>query len=338
MEKHKFDRHGVIRAAGAMALAGLVAACGGGPPAPVILKGADSGIAGQAAFAPNPALPARTEDRRIVVWQGQSLGGIARAHHVSERAIIAANHLAPPYKLAAGQHLLIPGAAQAPGQQKLAAGSPAGPIAPGHPPPEIIPLDGPAPARSMPAATAQPPQNTAGLTPQSEAVPAQRAPPGPSAAQEARAESASAAPGAAAALPRGSHFPWPVRGRVLAGYGATAGGSRNDGINIAAPRGTPVTAVDGGTVAYAGNELRGYGNLVLIKHSNGWITAYAHCEELLVKRGDTVSPGQAIARVGATGGVSEPQLHFELRRGKHAVDPREFLAPAPSAAKTARQG
>ena len=82
---------------------------------------------------------------------------------------------------------------------------------------------------------------------------------------------------------------------------------------------------------HAGNELRGYGNLVLIKHSNGLISAYAHCEELLVKRGDSVNRGQVIARVGATGGVSEPQLHFELRRGKKPVDPREFLAPAPSA-------
>ncbi len=96
-------------------------------------------------------------------------------------------------------------------------------------------------------------------------------------------------------------------------------------------------AVDGGIVAYAGNELRGYGNLVLVKHSSGWISAYAHCEELLVKRGDKVSRGQTIAKVGATGGVNEPQLHFELRRGKRAVDPREFLAPAPSAGAQERR-
>jgi murein DD-endopeptidase MepM/ murein hydrolase activator NlpD len=92
-----------------------------------------------------------------------------------------------------------------------------------------------------------------------------------------------------------------------------------------------VTAVDTGVVAYAGNELRGYGNLVLVKHPSGWITAYAHCDELLVKRGDAVHRGQVIAKVGTTGGVGEPQLHFELRRGKRPVDPKEFLAPAPSA-------
>ena len=90
-------------------------------------------------------------------------------------------------------------------------------------------------------------------------------------------------------------------------------------------------AADGGVVAYTGNELRGYGNLILVKHPNGWISAYAHCDQILVKRGDKVARGQTIARVGSTGNVSEPQLHFELRRGNHAVDPREFLAPLPTA-------
>jgi murein DD-endopeptidase MepM/ murein hydrolase activator NlpD len=92
-----------------------------------------------------------------------------------------------------------------------------------------------------------------------------------------------------------------------------------------------VEAADGGVVAYTGNELRGYGNLILVKHTNGWISAYAHCDQILVKRGDKVARGQTIAHVGSTGNVSEPQLHFELRRGNHAVDPREFLAPLPTA-------
>ena len=93
-------------------------------------------------------------------------------------------------------------------------------------------------------------------------------------------------------------------------------------------------AVDAGIVAYTGNELRGYGNLVLVKHTNGWISAYAHCDAILVKRGEKVGRGQVIARVGSTGNVSEPQLHFELRRGQHAVDPREFMPPLPTAATT----
>jgi murein DD-endopeptidase MepM/ murein hydrolase activator NlpD len=127
-------------------------------------------------------------------------------------------------------------------------------------------------------------------------------------------------------------FPWPVRGRILANYGSSsAEGGRNDGINIAAPLGTPVRAVDAGVVAYAGNELKGFGNLVLIKHANGWISAYAHLDSLDVKVGEKIAAGQVFAHVGTSGGVGEPQLHFELRRGKKPVDPREFLAPAPSA-------
>src|SRR5207244_4973649 len=125
-------------------------------------------------------------------------------------------------------------------------------------------------------------------------------------------------------------FLWPVRGHVLATYGSRSDGTHNDGINIAAPRGAAVQAADAGVVAYTGNELRGYGNLVLVKHASGWISAYAHSDSILVKRGDPVSRGQAIAKVGTTGGVSEPQLHFELRRGKQPVDPRWLLAPAPS--------
>ena len=129
-------------------------------------------------------------------------------------------------------------------------------------------------------------------------------------------------------------FLWPVRGHVIAAYGTGEGGAHNDGINIAAPQGTPVVAADAGTVAYAGNELRGYGNLVLIKHADGWMTAYAHNSALLVKRGEKVARGQTIARVGATGAVGEPQLHFEIRHGTKALDPAEYLPmPAATAAK-----
>ena len=126
-------------------------------------------------------------------------------------------------------------------------------------------------------------------------------------------------------------FLWPVRGRVLEGFGTGQDGTHNDGINIAASRGAAIEATDGGVVAYSGNELRGYGNLILVKHPNGWISAYAHCDLVLVRTGQKVVRGQVIARVGATGNVSEPQLHFELRRGKKPVDPREYLPPLSTA-------
>jgi len=120
-------------------------------------------------------------------------------------------------------------------------------------------------------------------------------------------------------------FAWPVEGRIISDFGAKGGGRFNDGINIAAASGSPVRASQAGVVAYAGNELRGFGNMLLIKHSGGWVTAYAHNQELLVRRGEKVRRGQVIARAGATGGVDQPQLHFEIRKGKVAVDPLQQL-------------
>lgn len=121
-------------------------------------------------------------------------------------------------------------------------------------------------------------------------------------------------------------FRWPVRGRVISEFGAKPNGEKNDGINLAVPEGTSIKAADEGEVIYVGNEIKGYGNLVLIAHPNGYTSAYAHASEILVKRGDKVSRGHIIARAGATGGVSGPQLHFELRRGRTPVDPKPHLA------------
>src|SRR5204863_68319 len=120
-------------------------------------------------------------------------------------------------------------------------------------------------------------------------------------------------------------FRWPANGRVIAGYGPTTNGQQNDGINISVPENTPVKAAEDGIVAYAGSELKGYGNLVLVRHPNGYVTAYAHAKELLVKRGDQVKRGQVIARSGQTGNVNTPQLHFEIRKGSSPLDPTRFL-------------
>ena len=119
---------------------------------------------------------------------------------------------------------------------------------------------------------------------------------------------------------------WPVKGKIISEYGAKPNGLKNEGINIAVPEGTGVRAAESGVVAYAGNELKGYGNLVLIRHEGGWVTAYAHAKELFVKRGDTVKRGDVIAKAGQTGSVSSPQLHFEVRKGATAMDPLKFLA------------
>ena len=119
-------------------------------------------------------------------------------------------------------------------------------------------------------------------------------------------------------------FAWPVTGKVISGFGATAGGERNDGINIAATRNSPIRASASGTVSYA-DSLSGYGELVLIKHSNGYVTAYAHADRLLVARGDFVTKGQVIGYAGQTGNVTSPQLHFEIRNGTTPVDPQRYL-------------
>jgi murein DD-endopeptidase MepM/ murein hydrolase activator NlpD len=117
-------------------------------------------------------------------------------------------------------------------------------------------------------------------------------------------------------------FLMPVKGSIISGFGPKPGGQHNDGLNIAASKGTAVIAADNGVVAYAGNELRGFGNLLLIRHADGWVTAYAHLDHIDVERGAEVKRGQKIGGVGQSGGVPSPQLHFEVRKGSQAVDPK----------------
>jgi murein DD-endopeptidase MepM/ murein hydrolase activator NlpD len=118
---------------------------------------------------------------------------------------------------------------------------------------------------------------------------------------------------------------WPVEGKIITQFGLQPNKVKNDGINIAAPAGTAVKAAADGTVIYSGNGLGGYGNLVLIKHKNGLFTAYAHQESISVKNGTLVKRGQVIGKVGKTGNVKSPQLHFAVRQGKKPVDPMLFL-------------
>jgi len=271
--------------------------------------------------------------RTITIQRGQTLSEIAHTYHVPMRAIAEANGLSPPYRIQVGRTLVVPGA----GAPPLAAGPP---LVATLPPVQQAEVPQPATRSALPAMAAP---NSPSVAPEPIAPPAalHAAEPPPGALSQPAVsvappprevpespDSSSAAPPPAAGS---GAFLWPVRGNILATYGTKTDGTHNDGINIAAPRGTAVQAVDAGIVAYTGNELRGYGNLVLVKHANGWISAYAHCDAILVKRGEKVERGQVIARVGSTGNVSEPQLHFELRRGQHAVDPREFMPSLPTA-------
>lgn len=231
-----------------------------------------------------------------VVNHGDTLMGIARRNHISAAELARANGLAPGAKLRIGMKLNVPvkDSAAAPIAQPAVA--------------QAAPLSV-APATKV-ATVAADPHQKARLA-QATAV-----------EEAAAAETPVKAAEATGALPT---FRWPVRGKVITSYGAKTNGKANDGINLAVPEGTPVKAAEDGVVAYSGNELKGYGNLVLIRHSNGYVTAYAHASELLVKRGDTIKRGQVIAKSGQSGEVASPQLHFEIRKGSTPVDPLQFL-------------
>jgi murein DD-endopeptidase MepM/ murein hydrolase activator NlpD len=234
------------------------------------------------------------------VNHGDTLLSIARQNHVPVGELAKANGLEPSAKLKLGMKLNIPGA-------KTAGMAPAAP-------PAVVASAQPAaaptpPVTRMAAVTPAGPQQTARLAqanPAPDSTPVEAPKP---------AETTGALP----------TFRWPVRGKVITAYGAKANGKANDGINLAVPEGTPVKAAEDGVVAYSGNELKGYGNLVLVRHSNGYVTAYAHASELLVKRGDTIKRGQVIAKSGQSGEVGSPQLHFEIRKGSTPVDPLQFL-------------
>ena len=122
------------------------------------------------------------------------------------------------------------------------------------------------------------------------------------------------------------NFIWPLKGKVLLKYGSNTPGFFNDGINIGSKSGDEVVASNDGEIVYSGNEIPGYGNLVLIKHSKNWITAYAHLKKIYKKKGTIVEKGESIGSVGNSGNVKSPQLHFEIRRGKDAVDPLNYLS------------
>ncbi len=320
---------------GAFLFACLLAACAprGDGPAPVVSNE-----------------PADRGPASVTVQRGQTLSGIAHTYHVPMRDVAEANGLSPPYRIQPGRTLIIPGASQprVPGAPtSVAALPPTSPQGVAPPaariePPIVAPLARPPVVSApLPPPTSAPSQAGEAAAPVASAEPAPPASPAPPApAPPAVAPEPSASGSAAPVGPRsGTAFLWPVRGRVVAAYGSKTDGTHNDGINIAAPKGAAVQAADAGVVAYTGNELRGYGNLILIKHPNGWISAYAHCDLILVKRGEKVARGQVIARVGATGNVGEPQLHFELRRGNRPVDPGEFLTPLPTAnTKDSRSG
>lgn len=261
------------------------------------------------------------------VTPGQTLLSISRTYGVPSQAIMQANNLTDANQIRIGQVLRIPGGA--PANTQLAS----------------LPTTLNDAAAKMPEARPTPPpastltQAPAAATPAAGTPAAPGTPAGgmqvaslPDLAAGAGKTATDAAPAEAEAAPTeedtGSGFRWPARGRIISGFGRKSNGEQNDGINIALPEGAPVKAAEAGVVIYAGNELTGFGNLILIRHDNGWVTAYAHNKDVLVTRNEQIKRGQVIGHAGTTGNVSQPQLHFELRKGSQPVDPLPHLSGA----------
>lgn len=268
----------------------------------------------------------RRHPSHVVVARGETLYMISRRYDVPLRSIIDANHLEPPYRLDAGVALTLP-------QQRFHIAQTGDTLysisrAYGVEVSTLVRLNHLSPPYKIRVGQAlelpppiEKPERIATTTTAARQKNAERAPLEPPPPPKPSIEEK-----VVAAAPNGDRiFLWPIKGRILASYGTQANGIHNDGINIAARRGEPVRAAASGVVAYAGNELRGYGNLVLIKHAHGYMTAYAHNAKLLVRRGERVRRGQEIATVGETGAVRTPQLHFEIRRGTRALDPMRYL-------------
>lgn len=248
----------------------------------------------QTAAAPQPytrpkAAPAAAGGSYTVV-SGDTVSAIARRHGVSSKALMAQNSL-PNANLRVGQRLAIPA-----GGTAVIAGAPK----------PVKPTQVALAPRENSRATAN---IVTGSTPSAGVDPI------------ITGSTKTASPEASGI----SNLRWPVRGRVLHGFGAVVDGKRNDGIDIAVPEGTSVKAAENGVVLYAGNELADFGNLVLVKHEGGLVTAYAHNASLQVKRGQSVARGQTIARAGRTGGASTSKVHFEVRKNSTPVNPMTYL-------------
>jgi len=255
-----------------------------------------------------------------IVERGDTLSSISRAYGVSRDDIAESNNITAPNTLQPGQRIAIPFVGPRPRTAGGYTQNPVSAVAIAEPS-----RSGPDPriagARFYALGRPRPKPDFDGQG-------------GPEHIEPAKERTASANLDAAynerppvKAEPKSSgKFIWPVRGKVISAFGRRGSGWHNDGINIAAEPGTAVKAAEEGVVVYAGNELASYGNLLLLRHASGYVTAYAHNKKLLVDKGAQVSQGQAIAVVGSTGDVDRPQLHFEIRKGDRAVDPTRFLS------------
>jgi murein DD-endopeptidase MepM/ murein hydrolase activator NlpD len=276
-------------------------------PSPAVLGSlpTNNSVPAMAAATPVPANSQGGTFKHTIAG-GESLYTIARRYEVTTQSIVQANNLGSPDKIVVGQSIIIPGradllATKAPVTQVAAATPAAMPV----PAQQTLPTTAPA-AQAANVTTI----TTLPTTPQ------------PAAAPAAAPTEVAAAPAAEPVMSGNDKFRWPVSGRVLVDFAS----SKGTGINIEAAAGTPIKAAENGTVIYVGSGVEGYGNLILIRHPNGYVSAYAHLGSMSVAKGANVNRGDTIGAAGQTGSVSKPQLHFELRKGATPVDPVPLLA------------
>jgi len=275
---------------------------------------------------------------RHLVMPGDTVRSIARRYGLDWREIVRLNRLEPPYTIYVGQVLrLVPEVPSGGRIHRVGRGETLSHIAlrygisiqallaanPGIEPGRL----------QVGQAVLVPPAPSAGSSRLAVVSPSPRPEAGPAASHPAPEERAARERARQAALATppplsGQGFAWPVQGQVIARFGRRADGWKNDGINIAAPAGAPVHAAENGIVVYAGEDIPAFGRMVILRHADGWLTTYAHNAELLVQVGDVVRRGQTIAKVGRTGSVDRPQLHFQLRQGRKPVDPLAHLPRA----------
>ena len=284
-------------------------------------KGASQGKARPQAAEQMEVVPAKVRPASVNVGKGDTLFGISEKYQIALKPLIAVNNLKPPYALNAGQTLKLP----PPLHYRVRAGDTVMAIARRYALDfrSLALINGIQPPYALRANELLIlPSLVRGADGTWKSAAASRK---PATGGRKVATRANPRPTQIRAPAQSSTFVWPLEGPVVSRFGAKPGGTRNDGINIAAPAGTAVRAAGSGTVVYAGAELKSFGNLILIRHSNGWVSAYAHNRKLLVKEGAKVKTGDTIAEVGVTGSVSTPQLHFETRRGRDPVNPLQHL-------------
>ncbi len=292
---------------------------------------AGSAVAPTAVTMPAPATPAPLVANTdwtgsYTVKPGDSLYAVARQNKVSLADLQRNNSIADPTKVRPGTVIRVPASsatqiASVGPSAPMAADAPrAAPIAAAPTPPPT----GPTAIAAPKIINAQPAGNSATPVAASEpaVAPIQVAATSPAAVSPAPEKPLDRASAPATA---GAKFRWPVKGQVIGTYGKRPDGTPSDGIAISVATGTDVGAAQDGTIAYAGSDLKGYGNLILVRHDGGWVTAYAHVSEILVKRGDAVKRGQVIAKSGQTGGIDKPMVHFELRKDSAPIDPTPHM-------------